>query len=98
MRESGLEAAVPENVPTHGIGHSNGSLMHLLIGSFFQAPYDSNVLLSYNNKEVDDAIPIPGAQRWRFYFYNADSVGRCSFWEQLVCRQQGSLVYTLLLL
>lgn len=55
-----MEAAVPENVPTHGIGHSNGSLMHLLIGSFFQAPYDSNVLLSYNNKEVDDAIPIPG--------------------------------------
>jgi hypothetical protein len=60
MRESGMGDAVPDNVPTHGLGHSNGSLMHLLIGSFFQAPYSSNVLMSYNNKEVADAIPIPG--------------------------------------
>jgi hypothetical protein len=61
MRDSGMGDAVPDNVPTHGLGHSNGSLMHLLIGSFFQAPYNSNVLLSYNNKEVDEAIPIPGS-------------------------------------
>eukprot|EP00892_Ulva_mutabilis_P006911 jgi/Ulvmu1/4592/UM002_0321.1 len=60
MKEIGLENAVPKHVPTHGIGHSNGALMHLLIGSLVQAPYTSNVLMSYNNKEVADAIPIPG--------------------------------------
>lgn len=62
MKDEGMEHAVPDNVPTHGVGHSNGALMHLLIGSFFNSPYDSNVLISYNNKEVDDAIPIPGAR------------------------------------
>lgn len=61
MKEIGLEDAVPKHVPTHGIGHSNGALMHLLIGSLVQSPYTSNVLMSYNNKEVADAIPIPGA-------------------------------------
>lgn len=61
MKEIGLDEAVPSHVPTHGIGHSNGALMHLLIGSLVQAPYTSNVLMSFNNKEVADAIPIPGA-------------------------------------
>ena len=79
---------MPENVPTHGIGHSNGSLMHLLIGSFFQAPYDSNVLLSYNNKEVDDAIPIPGAFRFRPIPVHS-RLSFCCFQEERVPLQSG---------
>lgn len=61
LRESEHAALVPKDVPVHGVGHSNGALMHLLISSLHQSTVASNVLMSYNNKEVADAIPIPGA-------------------------------------
>jgi hypothetical protein len=41
---------VPEGVGVHGLGHSNGALLHLLIGSLFAVPNTSNILLSFNNK------------------------------------------------
>lgn len=63
LRSTADSAAVPEDVPVHGVGHSNGSLMHLFINSMRPDSTASNVLMSYNNKEVADAIPIPGVQR-----------------------------------
>jgi Protein of unknown function (DUF1350) len=69
LRSSQKAWVVPEGVPVHGVGHSNGALMHLLIGSLAPKPVTSNVLISYNNKEVSDAIPIPGAQRTTFQDY-----------------------------
>ncbi|KAL4855101.1 hypothetical protein ACK3TF_004323 [Chlorella vulgaris] len=83
LRSGGGEAAglgpwaVPADVPTHGVGHSNGSLLHLLAGSL---PADaatggssavgiggnlagssraSNVLISFNNLQVTEAVPVP---------------------------------------
>uniref|UniRef100_A0A7S3VIW0 Alpha/beta hydrolase fold-3 domain-containing protein n=1 Tax=Dunaliella tertiolecta TaxID=3047 RepID=A0A7S3VIW0_DUNTE len=52
---------VPAGVPVLGVGHSNGALLHLLNSSQSGQVYTvANVLVSYNNKQVSDAIPIPG--------------------------------------
>ncbi len=40
----------PDGAPVFGLGHSNGSLLHLLIGSFYPQPAASNILISFNNK------------------------------------------------
>lgn len=40
----------PTDAPVFGLGHSNGSLLHLLIGSFFPGATESNVVMSFNNK------------------------------------------------
>jgi len=67
LRNEGRGLWVPEDAPLHGIGHSNGALMHLLIGAFYDRPVASNVAISFNNKELTDAIPIPGKSRaWRW--------------------------------
>ncbi|EFJ53275.1 hypothetical protein VOLCADRAFT_72563 [Volvox carteri f. nagariensis] len=50
----------PLDVPLFGVGHSNGSLLHMLIGSYFPGAANSNIIMSYNNKQVKDAIPVPG--------------------------------------
>ncbi|GIL85485.1 hypothetical protein Vretimale_13417 [Volvox reticuliferus] len=60
LRRSGRGDWVPLEAPTFGLGHSNGSLLHLLIGSLFPGATDSNIVMSFNNKQVKDAIPIPG--------------------------------------
>ncbi len=41
---------VPSLAPCLGVGHSMGSLLHLLIGSIMPTPTNGNVLISYNNK------------------------------------------------
>ena len=41
---------VPDDVPIHGIGHSNGALLHLLIGSLFQPMNSSNIVIAFNNR------------------------------------------------
>ena len=47
-------------LPVHGVGHSMGSLLHLLSCSLFAAGNDraSNVLMAYNNRPVGDAVPV----------------------------------------
>lgn len=40
----------PQGAPLHGVGHSNGALMHLLISSLARTENASNVIISYNNK------------------------------------------------
>lgn len=42
-----------------GVGHSNGALLHALIGSLYSPQNASNVLISYNNRQVSDAVPLP---------------------------------------
>lgn len=46
-------------VPVIGIGHSCGSLLQLLITSLFpDTPRAANVLISFNNKPISDAVPF----------------------------------------
>ncbi|XVF58624.1 hypothetical protein PTKIN_Ptkin07bG0081400 [Pterospermum kingtungense] len=52
-----LQETVPD-LPTFGIGHSLGSLIHLLIGSRYAVQRSGNVLMSFNNKEASVAIPL----------------------------------------
>ena len=54
LRASGQGFLVPEDRGVHGVGHSNGALLHLLIGATAAPPNASNVLLSFNNKCADD--------------------------------------------
>lgn len=50
LRRTGQGWLVPDDQPIHGIGHSNGALLHLLIGSIYAPVTASNVLISFNNK------------------------------------------------
>ena len=52
MRQTNQAWMVPRGLPVHGIGHSNGALLHLLIGSQGCSENASNVIISYNNKWV----------------------------------------------
>ncbi|KAK6238928.1 hypothetical protein QUC31_004397 [Theobroma cacao] len=46
------------DLPTFGIGHSLGSVIHLLIGSRYAVQRSGNVLMAFNNKEASLAIPL----------------------------------------
>ncbi|WCJ42260.1 hypothetical protein M5689_023080 [Euphorbia peplus] len=46
------------DLPTFGIGHSLGSVIHLLIGSRYAVQRNGNVLMAFNNKEASSAIPL----------------------------------------
>lgn len=60
LRDNSATAALaPASVPMLGVGHSKGSLLHLLIGSRHPGTTSANVVMSYNNKQVSDAIPVP---------------------------------------
>ena len=50
LRQTGRGYLVPDDRPIHGIGHSNGALLHLLIGSIYAPASASNILISFNNK------------------------------------------------
>ena len=59
LRHNGQGYLVPDDRPVHGIGHSNGALLHLLIGSIYAPASASNVLISFNNKCVQsNFLPI----------------------------------------
>lgn len=46
-------------VPVVGLGHSCGSLLHVLITSLFpDTPRAANALMSYNNRGVGEAVPF----------------------------------------
>ncbi|KAI3467857.1 hypothetical protein Pfo_024520 [Paulownia fortunei] len=47
-----------EDIPTFGIGHSLGSVVHLLIGSRYAVQRSGNILMAFNNKEASLAIPL----------------------------------------
>ncbi|VAH47556.1 unnamed protein product [Triticum turgidum subsp. durum] len=46
------------DLPTFGVGHSLGSVIHLLIGSRYAVQRSGNILMSFNNKEASLAIPL----------------------------------------
>ncbi|ONK72145.1 uncharacterized protein A4U43_C04F16250 [Asparagus officinalis] len=46
------------NLPVFGVGHSLGSVIHLLIGSRYAIDRNGNVLMAFNNKEASLAIPL----------------------------------------
>ncbi|KAG8365737.1 hypothetical protein BUALT_Bualt17G0003000 [Buddleja alternifolia] len=46
------------DIPTFGIGHSLGSLIHLLIGSRYAVQRNGNILMAFNNKEASLAVPL----------------------------------------
>ncbi|KAK4764417.1 hypothetical protein SAY87_013855 [Trapa incisa] len=46
------------DLPTFGIGHSLGSVIHLLIGSRYALQRNGNVLMAFNNKEASSAVPL----------------------------------------
>lgn len=45
-------------LPIYGIGHSMGCKLHLLIGSLFTVPREGNILISFNNYPLKQAIPF----------------------------------------
>lgn len=46
-------------IPVVGIGHSCGSLLHMLITSLFpDTPRAANALISYNNRGIGEAVPF----------------------------------------
>ncbi|MGL5033567.1 MAG: DUF1350 family protein [Microcystaceae cyanobacterium] len=45
-------------LPIYGLGHSMGSKLHLLIGSLYDVERSGNILLSFNNYPVKEAIPL----------------------------------------
>lgn len=65
LRASGQGFLVPEDRGVHGVGHSNGALLHLLIGATAAPPNASNVLLSFNNKRAraPRILPAPHARQ-----------------------------------
>ncbi|CAD5177983.1 unnamed protein product [Musa acuminata subsp. malaccensis] len=47
------------DLPTFGVGHSLGSVIHLLIGrSRYAIQRCGNILMAFNNKEASSAIPL----------------------------------------
>lgn len=46
------------DIPIFGVGHSLGSVIHLLIGSRYAIQRNGNVLMAFNNKEASLAIPL----------------------------------------
>ena len=56
------------DLPIYGMGHSMGSLMHILMATQFPVQRAGNVLMSFNNKDVLESIPFfapfisPGAR------------------------------------
>lgn len=62
-------AAEIRDLPVYGLGHSMGSLQHLLISARYASTSRAgNILMSFNNKPATDAIPFfspfiaPGAR------------------------------------
>ncbi|XP_010530680.1 PREDICTED: uncharacterized protein LOC104807194 [Tarenaya hassleriana] len=47
-----------QDLPSFGVGHSLGSVIHLLIGSRYAVQRSGNVLMAFNNKEASLAIPL----------------------------------------
>ncbi|PKU78689.1 uncharacterized protein LOC110111840 [Dendrobium catenatum] len=49
---------IEKDLPIFGIGHSLGSVIHLLIGSRYAVQRNGNILMAYNNKEASLAVPL----------------------------------------
>lgn len=45
-------------LPTYGVGHSLGALLHLLIDSRYVVQRAGNILMSFNNKPATETVPL----------------------------------------
>lgn len=52
-----LEAEL-SSLPVYGVGHSMGSLLHMLICARYAVKREGNVLMSFNNRPATDSIPF----------------------------------------
>lgn len=85
------------DLPIFGIGHSLGSLVHLLIGSRYAIQRSGNVLMAFNNKEASQAIPlfspviVPMAQNFGPLLYQLTSSPTIRTGAQMAMKQLESL-------
>lgn len=47
-----------QGLPSFGIGHSLGSVIHLLIGSRYAVQRNGNIYMAFNNKDASLAVPL----------------------------------------
>ncbi|OAY84529.1 hypothetical protein ACMD2_15398 [Ananas comosus] len=66
--DAGLEPSDLSRLPIFSVGHSNGALLQLLVGSYFSEKIPkANAIISFNNKPAAEAVP---------YFEQVRFVGR----------------------
>ncbi|XP_020550274.1 uncharacterized protein LOC105164990 isoform X2 [Sesamum indicum] len=58
LPENGISAAEIADLPFFSIGHSNGALLQVLVGSYFcEKIPKANAIISYNNRPASEAVP-----------------------------------------
>ncbi|XP_020110570.1 uncharacterized protein LOC109725694 isoform X2 [Ananas comosus] len=56
--DAGLEPSDLSRLPIFSVGHSNGALLQLLVGSYFSEKIPkANAVISFNNKPAAEAVP-----------------------------------------
>ncbi|PUZ70819.1 hypothetical protein GQ55_2G266100 [Panicum hallii var. hallii] len=58
LPEAGLSAPDIAELPLYSVGHSNGALLQLLVGSYFAEKIPkANAIVSFNNRPASEAVP-----------------------------------------
>ncbi|KAG8056860.1 hypothetical protein GUJ93_ZPchr0002g25919 [Zizania palustris] len=58
LLEAGLSAKDIAELPLYSVGHSNGALLQLLVGSYFSEKIPkANAIVSFNNRPASEAVP-----------------------------------------
>ncbi|XP_047048029.1 uncharacterized protein LOC124653018 [Lolium rigidum] len=58
LPEAGLSAMDIAELPLYSVGHSNGALLQLLVGSYFSEKIPkANAIVSFNNRPASEAVP-----------------------------------------
>ncbi|KAM3275377.1 hypothetical protein ACQJBY_044003 [Aegilops geniculata] len=58
LPEAGLSALDIAGLPLYSVGHSNGALLQLLVGSYFSEKIPkANAIVSFNNRPASEAVP-----------------------------------------
>ncbi|RLN34946.1 uncharacterized protein C2845_PM03G35540 [Panicum miliaceum] len=58
LPEAGLSAPDIAELPLYSVGHSNGALLQLLVGSYFEERIPkANAIVSFNNRPASEAVP-----------------------------------------
>ncbi|XP_009399642.2 uncharacterized protein LOC135673078 [Musa acuminata AAA Group] len=56
--DAGIAALDVSSLPLYSVGHSNGALLQMLIGSYFDEKIaKANVVISFNNRPAAEAVP-----------------------------------------
>ncbi|KAL3613809.1 hypothetical protein CASFOL_041883 [Castilleja foliolosa] len=58
LPENGISGAEIADLPFYSVGHSNGALLQVLVGSYFcEKIPKANIIISYNNRPASEAVP-----------------------------------------